>query len=315
MRDVLDEAGPFHEGELALQRATGERAAGAGNGRIIADHVIPQAVGFIARQELAIMATIDGDGRPWCSALVGPPGSFTVPDLTRVVLDRAAGRADDPLWGNLHDDGRAGLLFIEVASRRRYRVNGRIADPDADRVVVEVGEALPNCPKYISRRHLVADSAGVDAAVDAGAVATGHELGNVERQIIAGADSSFVASANPTGLLDASHRGGRPGFVELHGDELWIPDYPGNSMFTTLGNLAIHPAAGLLFIDFAGSQTLQLTGTTAIDLDVDTPDAVTGGTHRGWTFTPTAWRRAPLARRLDGELLELSPVNPWPPGR
>ena len=81
-------------------------------------------------------------------------------------------------------------------------------------------------------------------------------------------------------------------------------------MFTTLGNLALHPAAGLLFVDWAGSQTLQLTGATVLDLDVDAPDAVTGGTHRGWTFAPTAWRRAPLARRLHAELLELSPFNP-----
>ena len=83
MTTRADDSGPFHEGELALQRATGERDAGAGNGRIIVDRVIPQAFGFIARQELAVMATIDGDGRPWCSALVGPPGSFTVADPTR----------------------------------------------------------------------------------------------------------------------------------------------------------------------------------------------------------------------------------------
>jgi predicted pyridoxine 5'-phosphate oxidase superfamily flavin-nucleotide-binding protein len=308
MTDVLDDAGPFHEGELALQRATGERAAGAGNGRIIADRVIPQAVGFIARQELAIMASIDGEGRPWCSALVGLPGSFTVPALTRLALDCTAARTDDPLWSNLHDDPRVGLLFIEVASRRRYRVNGQVTDPDGDPLGVEVGEALPNCPKYISRRQLVIDAA--DDSAEASPVETGTDLGDVERRIIAGADTCFVASANPTGLLDVSHRGGRPGFVQVGDDGLWIPDYPGNSMFTTLGNLLLHPSAGLLFIDFAGSQTLQLTGTTAINLDADDTSAVTGGTKRGWTFTPTAWRRAPLARRLHAELLELSPFNP-----
>jgi predicted pyridoxine 5'-phosphate oxidase superfamily flavin-nucleotide-binding protein len=308
MRDVLHDAGPFHQGEVALQRATGEHAAGTSNGRIIADRVIPQAVGFIARQELAVVASVDGDGRPWSSALVGPPGSFTVPDLTRLALDRSAARTDDPLWSNLHDDPRAGLLFIEVASRRRYRVNGRVTDPDGDPLVVEVGEALPNCPKYISRRQLALDTA--DDGADGEAAETGTDLGDAERRIIAGADSCFVASANPTGLFDASHRGGRPGFVEWHDNGLWLPDYPGNSMFTTLGNLALHPAAGLLFLDWARSQTLQLTGTTVLDLEVDAPDAVTGGTHRGWTFTPTAWRRAPLARRLHADLLELSPFNP-----
>jgi len=309
MRAMLDDPGPFHEGELALQRATGQRGAGAGNGRIIVDHVIPPAVGFIARQELAIVATVDGEGRPWCSALVGRPGSFTVPDLTRVVLERAAARSDDPLGGNLHADPRVGLLFIEVGSRRRYRVNGRVEDPDADPLVVEVGEAFPNCPKYITRRHMVVEP------TDPGAppVETGTALSEAERRIITGADMAFVASANPAGNLDASHRGGRPGFVDVRDDVLWIPDYPGNGMFNTLGNLAVHPAAGLLFVDFAAAQTLQLTGTTAIDLDAhggeDTPDG-TGGTHRAWTFTPTRWRRAPLPARLRAELLDLSPFNP-----
>ena len=80
-------------------------------------------------------------------------------------------------------------------------------------------------------------------------------------------------------------------------------------------HVVLHPPAGLLFIDFAGSQSLQLTGTTAIDLDTDDANRAdgtspTGGTHRSWTFTPTAWRRAPLAARLRADLLDLSPFNP-----
>jgi len=300
--------GPFHEGELAVQRATGERAAGEANSRIIAGRFLSAAVGFIARQSLAVVASVDGDGRPWSSALVGPPGTFTAPDLGRVALDRAAGRPDDPLWGNLRDDPRAGVLFLEVGSRKRYRANGRVADPHSDPIVVEVGEAFGNCPRYITRRHLVVGPAAGDGS--SAGVATGVRLGESERRIIAGADMMFVASANPAGLLDASHRGGRPGFVELHGDRLSIPDYPGNSLFNTLGNLRVNPVAGLLFVDFARSQALQLTG--AVDLDLAAGDAGgrTGGTGRAWTFTPTAWRRAPLPRRVHADLAELSPHNP-----
>jgi predicted pyridoxine 5'-phosphate oxidase superfamily flavin-nucleotide-binding protein len=333
MNSTPDERGPFHDGELALQRATGERDTGAANGRIIVDRVIPNAVGFIARQELAVMATVDGDGRPWCSALLGPPGSFTVPGPTRVTLERAAARADDPLWDNLRHDPRVGLLFIEVATRRRYRVNGEVADPDArglhrpppthtrglhrpppthtDPLVVAVREALPNCPKYITRRHLtVGPATASGGTADVAPPTVGVDLGDEERRIIAGADVCFVASANPQGQLDASHRGGRPGFVELRGEELWVPDYPGNGMFNTLGNLRLNPSAGLLFVDFAGSQTLQLTGTTTIDLAADVPAVATGGTGRAWTFTPTAWRRAPLAARVRAEFLDFSPFNP-----
>jgi len=317
MNSTPDDRGPFHDGELALQRATGERDTGAANGRIIVDRVIPPAVGFIARQELAVMATVDGDGRPWCSALVGPPGSFTVPEPTRVALERAAARADDPLWDNLRHDPRVGLLFIEVASRRRYRVNGEVPDPRGlpkthpVPLVVEVREALPNCPKYITRRHLtVSPATASGGTADVAPPTVGVDLCDEERRIITGADVCFVASANPRGQLDASHRGGRPGFVELRGEELWIPDYPGNGMFNTLGNLRLNPSAGLLFVDFAGSQSLQLTGTTALDLNVDGPAAATGGTGRAWTFTPTAWRRAPLAATVRAEFLDFSPFNP-----
>jgi uncharacterized protein len=298
--------GPFHEGELALQEATGERDMGAVNGRIIVDRIIPQAVSFIARQELAVVASVDGDGQPWSTALLGPPGSFTAPDLDRVGVARAAARSDDPLWSNIAGDDRVGMLFIEVGSRRRYRVNGHVVDPDADPLVVEVSEAFPNCPKYISRRYLMV---GRPDSADAG-VATGEHLGETERQIIACADTCFVATANPAGDLDASHRGGHAGFVQQRGEQLWIPDYRGNSMFNTLGNLALNPAAGLLFIDFEGHETLQLTGTAAIDLKADHPDDRTGGTGRGWTFTPRRWRRAPLAARIRAELLEPSPFNP-----
>ncbi|MDQ1515839.1 MAG: uncharacterized protein QOE80_1669, partial [Actinomycetota bacterium] len=193
-------------------------------------------------------------------------------------------------------------------SRRRYRVNGEVADPGADPVVVEVREALPNCPKYITRRHLTVGPAGGNG--DGASPTVGIALGDEERRIIAGADVCFVASANPQGELDASHRGGRPGFVEQRGDGLWIPDYRGNGMFNTLGNLRLYPLAGLLFVDFAGSRTLQLTGTTALDLDVDDPDGRTGGTGRAWTFSPTGWRRAPLPARLAAEFVDYSPFNP-----
>lgn len=303
---MLDDAGPFHGGELALQQETGEREIGARNGRIIADRLAPGAVPFIARQELVVAATVDADGQPWCSLLLGPAGSFTAPALAQVALARTAARPDDPLWSNLEADPRIGLLFIELGSRKRYRVNGRVTAAGADPLMVEVGETLGNCPKYITRRHLVVGAARQERASSE----SGTGLGEDEQRMITEADMCFVASANPDGHLDASHRGGRPGFVEFRGEQLWIPDYRGNSMFNTLGNLRVHPPAGLLFVDFAARHTLQLTGSTAIDLDTGDPGGATGGTGRAWTFTPRWWRRAALPARARAELLDFSPYNP-----
>ena len=69
--------------------------------------------------------------------------------------------------------------------------------------------------------------------------------------------------------VDVSHRGGKPGFVRIDGDVLTIPDFAGNLHFNTLGNLLVNPRAGLLFIDFATGDLLQLSGTTGLVLDGD----------------------------------------------
>ena len=62
-----------------------------------------------------------------------------------------------------------------------------------------------------------------------------------------------------------SHRGGRPGFVGVHGNTLAIPDFRGNRFYNTLGNLLGEPRAGLLFIDFPSGDLLQLQGRAEID--------------------------------------------------
>jgi hypothetical protein len=50
-------------------------------------------------------------------------------------------------------------------------------------------------------------------------------------------------------------------------DHLAIPDYNGNSMFNTLGNIQVNPKAGLLFIDFESGRNLQISGVASIDWD------------------------------------------------
>jgi predicted pyridoxine 5'-phosphate oxidase superfamily flavin-nucleotide-binding protein len=60
----------------------------------------------------------------------------------------------------------------------------------------------------------------------------------------------FIATADAEGRPDCSFKGGAPGFVRLTGpDELAFPDYDGNGMFKSLGNILVNPDVGLLFID------------------------------------------------------------------
>jgi hypothetical protein len=115
------------------------------------------------------------------------------------------------------------------------------------------------------------------------------------RRLIGAADTLFVASRSRDGVcenggLDVSHRGGVPGFVDMRDDTLVMPDFRGNRFFNTLGNLLGDPRCGLLFIDFATGDLLQLQGTATIDWIAAAGQPA--GTQRTWSFSiDRGWRR------------------------
>jgi predicted pyridoxine 5'-phosphate oxidase superfamily flavin-nucleotide-binding protein len=101
-------------------------------------------------------------------------------------------------------------------------------------------------------------------------------LDDSEVSFIAGADTFFIASrsaqldqAESSQGLDVSHRGGLPGFVRVVSrTELCFPDFSGNLLFNTLGNLEADARAGLLFIDFQSGRMLHVIGRARIYWDV-----------------------------------------------
>lgn len=301
---MTTQTSPFHAGELALQSATGVSGEAARIGRAIATQIGANATRFIQRQQVAIIATLDASSHVVCSAVVGEPGAFEVVDPTTLTVDSRTGIAGDALADRTADGAPIGVLFLEVATRRRYRINGTVIGGHKGQILLRVAEAYPNCPKYIQRRalHLTGHRTAIADPRQ------GADLDPEQRKLVTSADTFFIASAGPNHNLDASHRGGRPGFVKIDGNRLCIPDYPGNNMYNTLGNLAVNPTAGLLFIDFDTGDTLQLSGVA--DIHLDAVDAATGGTNRAWTFTTTSWTRSRLTAHLHSELLEMSPHNP-----
>jgi hypothetical protein len=82
--------------------------------------------------------------------------------------------------------------------------------------------------------------------------------------LIEAADTFFLGTAHPTRGADTSHKGGEPGFVRIDGGDVCWPDFPGNNMFNSLGNISVDPAAALLFIDFHSGRTLALSGRGAL---------------------------------------------------
>jgi len=78
----------------------------------------------------------------------------------------------------------------------------------------------------------------------------------------------FIATADSAGHPDCSYKGGAPGFVRVtDADELAFPDYDGNGMFRTLGNVLVNPAVALLFIDFERPDRLRVNGSARVSED------------------------------------------------
>lgn len=95
--------------------------------------------------------------------------------------------------------------------------------------------------------------------------------------LIEAAPFFFLATA-AEGAVDCSFKGGAPGFVRVTGPaELEFPDYDGNSMYLSLGNIAVSPPVGLLFMAFDGrSLRLRLRGRAALVEDAARLAAIPG---------------------------------------
>jgi predicted pyridoxine 5'-phosphate oxidase superfamily flavin-nucleotide-binding protein len=79
----------------------------------------------------------------------------------------------------------------------------------------------------------------------------------------------FLATADAQGRPDCSFKGGLPGFVRIAApDELIWPDYDGNGMFRSLGNIAVNPHVGLLFLAVGDKPgRLRINGRAALDFE------------------------------------------------
>lgn len=313
MASASTSAFAFHPGERDVQARAGEASIAARNLALMSPSVVPAARVFIERQNMLVAATVDGAGQLWASVLFGSPGFMSTQDGS--VVNIAIGDADrdrsDPFWQNAAPGAPVGMLFIDLGSRRRYRVNGAFQAIAAGGLEVSVREAYPNCPRYIQRRQLRgSERQGVDAPAMAQGTSLTPELESIVRQ----ADTLFIASSSPSGDLDASHRGGNPGFVQvLDAGTLRIPDYQGNSLFNTLGNLSANPECGIAVLDFASQRVLHLSGAAQIRWDIADERDATGGTGRFWDFQVRAWVLRPLPVRLSWEHLDASPFNPPAP--
>lgn len=284
----------FHQGEEQAQDRFGLRARlAATGGKMIRDFMPEQHRDFFRQLPFLVVGSLDKNARPWASILAGRPGFLSTPD-PRLLQVAARPGYGDPLADNLKPGAPLGILGIQPETRRRNRMNGRVTLLGDQGFQVAVDQSFGNCPKYIQARapRFVAEPETM--AEKRPVMAEGPELSDRAAALVEGTDTFFIATASArpeqggADGIDVSHRGGRPGFVRVRRENgrtvLTAPDFSGNFLFNTFGNLAVNPRAGILLVDFATGDVLTLTGTAEVLWD-DPETATFEGAERLMRFT------------------------------
>ena len=290
---------PWHEGELQLQRRAGvaEKMDDLGR-KWIRNHLTEQQLDFYPQLPFAVLGAVDKQGDVWATLRAGPPGLLSAPDATHLHVATPRDPTD-PAEAGMEDGDAIALLGIQLSTRRRNRMNGRIQRTGAGAFTLAVRQAYGNCPQYIQCRDFTFVERAASAPI---APVITERFDDITREIVRNADTFFVASytenANGQRGVDVSHRGGNPGFVRLDEDGgLTIPDFSGNLFFNTFGNFTVNPKAGLTFIGFGTGDLLQMTGD--VEMIFEGPElAAFEGAERLWRFFPRRIVRRPQALPL-----------------
>ncbi len=160
---MLDDS-DFHAGEMAAQKCwqTAQIWDTARRSRLLLDHIPEPYQERIGNAPFFFLATSAQDGSCDCSFKGGGPGIIRILDSTRLAFPDFDGNGAFMSLGNIMQNPRVGMLFIDFSDGARLRVNGRasIHDsgpmmrlfPDRPRtVVVDIDQVVPNCPAHIPR--------------------------------------------------------------------------------------------------------------------------------------------------------------------
>lgn len=286
-------SGVFHSGELQVQHLFGVSEDANALEGMIRDKLPPAAIRFLPAFDFVLATSIDDLGRVWTSFLSGPKGFVSVPSASSLLLST---RDEKTFLTNIDKNDQVGLLFINFEARVRLRINGEIKKTSAG-LLVEIAQSYFNCPKYIQARTPVGSHDN-----EAHSVYGISSLNDEHRDIINKADTFFISTYAPGQGADSSHRGGHPGFVEIVNDQqIRWPDYPGNNLYNTLGNLQVDAHCGILFIDFDNNRILQMTGMAKL---------LTHNDQHAVEFTLTAMNDISDATPFQWKFLNYSPYNP-----
>jgi ferredoxin-NADP reductase/predicted pyridoxine 5'-phosphate oxidase superfamily flavin-nucleotide-binding protein len=252
----------------------------------------PQASFMLQRGSLLALGTLDSDNRPWVTLFGGSPG-FSEPlgggfIGTRTLVDSQYDPVVQALVGGAKDgemlqppDGGkmlAGLAF-DLMTRKRVKIGGKmvagtvrevnVALEGSDeeqapqkqaqiQLVTKIEESLGNCPKYLNQYEIR------PALVQAHLTSSGLTLSSEAEAMIKRSDMFLLSTGTPTDM-DVNHRGGAAGFVRIVSPTCIVyPEFSGNRLYQSLGNLQLNPRIGMIFPDHDTGDVLYITGTAEI---------------------------------------------------
>ncbi|KAI0793556.1 oxidoreductase [Fomes fomentarius] len=266
---------PWSDGELAMQQLL---PSARRDYNPTTTFLSTQAATMLARAPLLA-------AHPWVTVWGGEPG-FAQPLANSIMVVRASiDRRYDPVAQALvnskaegeivKDEGvgrMIGGLTFDLVTRKRVKLYGRMVVASLGRsktkdgimqLVVRIEQSLGNCPKYLNSKIIT------PVAPQPKLASTSPVLTTEAHALINKADMFFIASHNANHDMDVNYRGGLAGFVRIVPSSpttLVYPEYSGNRLYQTLGNLHNNPKAGFCFLDFTTGDVLYLTGTTKVHI-------------------------------------------------
>lgn len=252
----------------------------------------PQASFMLQRAPLLALGTLDSEGQPWTTLWGGNPG-FSQPlgggiIGTRTIVDGENDPVVQALVGGMAksemaqgNDKLVAGLTIDLMTRKRVKIAGRMLagslgevnvefEEDTQRMegapekqdqlqlVTKIEQSLGNCPKYLNQYEIR------PALVTSKLVSKSPTLSPEAKALISKSDMFFLSSSTIEDM-DTNHRGGPTGFVRILSDtEIVYPEYSGNRLYQSLGNLQMNPKIGITFPDYESGNILYTTGTAEI---------------------------------------------------
>ena len=296
----------FHSGEIAIQSRAGVRDTAERVSRIMSANLPRNAQYFLEMQRMVVIGTIDENEQVQASLLIGNPGFIKALDNKTIQIDTSVIQ-DDSITKNIQNRTEIGILAIDLASRLRLKIKGNAQLMDGC-ISITIKRAYGQCPKYIQAREVKSSNL---EALPKQRIKHSEYLSEDLQNFIALSDTFFIASHHQDSGIDVSHRGGNPGFIKiLNQNKILFPDYSGNSMFNTLGNIFLNPRTSLLFIDFEEGYTLKLNGNANIIWDQE-QIAEFAGAERLVEFEIVDVQLNRGAVLVEWKFIDYSPFNPF----